>query len=79
MDTTHSEEGEPRAGDLLIGAARIKAYLIELGMPEETDPYYLKRRKTWPIGKTAEGKGASLIASKRRLARHADRLTRGSA
>ena len=42
-------------------------------MPEETaDPYYLKRAGRWPIGNTG-GEGGKLIASKRRLSRHAER------
>ena len=39
MDNTQHEEG----GGLLVGAARIKAYLIKTrGMPPTTDPYYLR-------------------------------------
>ena len=79
MDTTNTEESELRAGDLLVGGPAIEAFLIELGMPEKTDAYYLKRVGRFPIGKTSAGKGGSLIASKKRLARHIDRLTRGSA
>ena len=78
MDTNanqRDEENEPRlAGDLLVGAERIRAFLVHLGMPEHIDPYYLKRTGRWPIGKTG-GEGGSLIASKRRLARHAMNLT----
>ena len=41
------------AGDLLVGADAIRAFLIELGMPKKTaDPYYLKRTGRWPIGNT---------------------------
>ena len=54
------------AGDLLVGAEAIRAYLAHLGMPEDVDVYYLRRARRWPIGKTA-GEGGSLIASKRRL------------
>jgi hypothetical protein len=77
METTTQpdEEGEPRvAGDLLVGADKIKAFLVELGMPEHVDIYYLKRAGRWPIGKTG-GEGGSLIASKRRLARYAQKIT----
>jgi hypothetical protein len=73
MDTTH-DEGSDLAGDLLVGADAILAYLVFLGMPEDTDIYYLKRAGRWPIGKTS-GEGGSLIASKRRLARHAQKIT----
>jgi hypothetical protein len=79
MDTNpqHHDDGDERlAGDLLVGADAIRDYLVHLGMPEDIDIYYLKRTRTWPIGKTA-GDGGSLIASKRRLARHADKLARG--
>ena len=54
MDDTnqHLDDGDDRlAGDLLVGADAICAYLIFLGMPEEgngPDPYYLKR-SGWPI------------------------------
>jgi hypothetical protein len=63
-------------GDLLVGADAIRAFLVHLGMPEGTDPYYLKR-SGWPIGNTG-GDGGKLIASKRRLCRHTERLARGS-
>ncbi len=64
-------------GDLLVGAGAIRAFLIYLGMPEGTDPYYLKRAGRWPIGNTGD-RGGKLIASKRQLARHAEKITRGS-
>jgi hypothetical protein len=84
MDTTtttehQQQEDERLAGDLLVGADAIRAYLIFLGMPEDVDVYYLRRAGRWPIGKTADGKSANLIASKRRLARHAEKITRGQA
>jgi hypothetical protein len=72
MDTTptqHNESDTP-AGDLLIGAAPIEAHLKHLGVPDP-DAYYLRRSGKWPIGKY----GANLIASKRRLARHAQKIT----
>jgi hypothetical protein len=78
MNANQHEEGDERlAGDLLVGADAIRAYLVHLGMPEGTDPYYLKRAGTWPIGNTA-GDAGKLIASKRRLARHTDKIARGS-
>jgi len=64
-------------GDLLVGADAIRAFLVFLGMPR-VDPYYLKRCGRWPIGKTG-GRGGSLLASKRQLARYADELARGPA
>jgi hypothetical protein len=74
MDTTtQHDEGDARPGDLLVGADAIRAFLVHLGMPENTDPYYLKRSGNWPIGNTA-GDGGKLIASKRRLARHAQKI-----
>ena len=79
MDTIEHNEAEMRAGDLLVGAEAIRAYLAYLaylGMPEDVDVYYLRRARRWPIGKTA-GEGGSLIASKRRLTQHADKIARG--
>jgi hypothetical protein len=76
MDTTQHDEGDVRPGDLLVGADAIRAFLLHLGMHEKTDPYYLKR-SGWPIGNTGGG-GGKLIASKRRLTRHTEKLTRGS-
>jgi len=65
--------------DLLVGSAAIRAYLTQLGMPERTDPYYLRRSGRWPIGRTTEdrGSGGKLIASKRWLRRYVDDLTKG--
>ena len=74
--TTEHEEDERLAGDLLVGAPRIRTFLISLGMPESVDPYYLKRSGNWPIGNTGRD-GGQLIASKRRLARHVDKIARG--
>jgi hypothetical protein len=77
MDTTPQDEGDERlAGDLLVGADAIRAFLVHLGMPEWTDPYYLKRSGHWPIGNTA-GSDGKIIASKRRLIRHVEKITRG--
>jgi hypothetical protein len=81
MDTNqsqHVDDGDERiAGDLLVGADAIKSYLIYRGWPEDVDVYYLKRTRRWPIGKTS-GDGGSLIASKRRLDRHVEKITRGA-
>ena len=77
--TKHDEVADERlAGDLLVGADAIRDYLVYLGMPEDTDIYYLKRAGRWPIGNTG-GEGGKLIASKRRLTQHAEKITRGSA
>jgi hypothetical protein len=70
------DEGETPAGDLLVGAAAIRTYLVGLGWPETLDPYYLKR-SGWPIGNTAPG-GGKLVATKRRLSNHIARIARGS-
>ncbi len=70
------QENEHPAGDLLVGADAIHAFLVHLGMPADTDVYYLKRTGIWPIGNTA-GTGGKLIASKRRLARYTDKIARG--
>lgn len=75
MDTNRHDEGDEHpVGDLLVGADKIHAFLVSLGLPEQTDIYYLKRAGHWPIGKTG-GEGGSLIASKRRLIRHAQKIT----
>jgi hypothetical protein len=76
MDPKQHECDEHLAGDLLVGAAAIQSFLVFLGMPEGTDPYYLKRAGRWPIGNTG-GEGGKLIASKRRLAQHAEKITQG--
>jgi hypothetical protein len=62
------------AGDLLVGREAIRQYLAYLGMPAGADIYYLKRIG-WPIGKSGSAKSATLIASKRRLARYAQKIT----
>ena len=67
------EPAERLAGDLLVGAELIEAHLKHLGVPDP-DAYYLRRTGKWPIGKY----GANLIASKRRLNRHAEKITRGA-
>jgi hypothetical protein len=69
------EPVERPADDVLLGARRIAEHLASiLGVPvDDTDVYYAHRMKKWPIGKY----GALLIASKRRFARHAEKLTRG--
>jgi hypothetical protein len=70
----HDDGGERLAGDLLVGADAIRDFLVHLGIPEP-DVYYLRRAGKWPIGKTSDGRGAFLIASKRRLVRHAQKIT----
>ena len=73
----HDDETVERPGDLLVGADAIRAYLVSLGMPENTDPYYLKR-SGWPIGNTG-GEGGKQIASRRRLSNHTNKIARGTA
>lgn len=76
MDTNPNQlddGGEHPAGDLLIGASPIEEHLRHLGVPDP-DAYYLRRTGKWPIGMY----GANLVASKRRLNRHAEKITRGS-
>jgi hypothetical protein len=70
-----SDHQRQPADDVLLGATRIAAHLAELlGVPTTAaDVYYALRANKLPIGKY----GALLIASKRRLARHADELARG--
>ena len=79
MDTSQQDDGDERlAGDLLVGAARIAEHIsVLIGEPvDEDDVYYFRRAGKWPIGNTA-GDGGKLIASKRRLTRHTDKLARG--
>jgi hypothetical protein len=78
MDTTQHDDTHALAGDLLLGADAIRAFLVHLGMPEDVDVYYLKRAGDWPIGKTADGRSSYLVASKKRLERHAEKITRGA-
>jgi hypothetical protein len=73
--TEHEQEDGRVAGDLLVGAPDVRAFLISLGMPESVNPYYLKR-SGWPIGNTGRN-GGHLIASKRRLARHVQKIAAG--
>lgn len=73
--TTQHDEGDAPAGDLLVEAGPIEAYLKDRGIPKP-NAYYLKR-SGWPIGSTG-GDGGKLIASKRRLNRHIEKLTRGT-
>jgi hypothetical protein len=72
MDATQPDN--EALDDLLVGAHKIKKFLKSLGMPESTDPYYLKNKKKWPIGKSGDGQSATLIASKRRLVRYAQKM-----
>ena len=80
MDTTQHDEADVRPGDLLVGAAAIRAYLIFLGMPEEggngPDPYYLKPVRL--ANRQYRRRRRKPIASKRRLARHTEKLTRAA-
>jgi hypothetical protein len=72
----HSDDEDTFANDILVGAAAICGYLRHLGMPvDEAGIYYLRRSRRWPIGSD----GGKLIASKRRLTRHAQKLTAASA
>jgi hypothetical protein len=79
MDANHQQQqDEPDTGDLIVGREKIREFLIALGMPETTDPYYLKARRGFPIGNVGTGR-TSLIASKKRLSNHIAKLARGSA
>jgi hypothetical protein len=64
---------ETNAGNFLRGADAIRKYLVSLGLPEDIDPYYLKR-SGWPIGNSGGGRGGFLLATKRRLTRHLEKL-----
>ena len=72
MSDDQSENDQRFAADLLRGAARISAFLRELGedvAPE--DIYYIKKSGKYPIGRH----GRDLIASKRQLMRHAKKIS----
>ena len=79
MDTNprQHDECEMPAGDLLLGAKQIAKFITSsLGVQtDEDDIYYAKRTNKLPIGNY----GAELIASKTKLTRHFDKITRGSA
>jgi hypothetical protein len=64
------------AEDLLLGKEPIRAFAMQIGLPETFDPYYA-RRTGWPIGKMGTGQTAPLAASKRRLIRHVQKLIAG--
>jgi hypothetical protein len=64
------DDDDGLVGDLLVGAGPIEAYLRSLGVPNP-NAFYLHRAGKLPIGKY----GANLIASKRRLARHTQKIT----
>jgi hypothetical protein len=61
--------------DLMVGSALITSFLIELGMPETVNVYYLKRGD-WPIA-NLNGRRGPLVASKQRLRRYVEKLTEG--
>jgi hypothetical protein len=74
MTNQEHQDGEAPAGDLLVGAAQIKAYLFKkYGMTK--DPYYLKKIG-FPIGNLG-GDTGSLVSRPRRLDRHIDKITEG--
>jgi len=76
-DDDDDDAGPERlASDVLLGAKSIAEYITALGFPiNEIDVYYLHRAKKWPFNKY----GFFLIASKRRLTRHAKEILRGTA
>ena len=76
MDSnSQSDEVGALADDVLLGARSIAEHITSLGFPvDETNVYYLHRAKKWPFNKY----GVFLIASKRRLTRHAEKLLRGN-
>jgi hypothetical protein len=64
---------ESLAGDLLVGGDVIEAFVIEQGLPETTDVYYL-RKIGWPIGKLGPGQSAPLAASKKSILNYIRKL-----
>ena len=72
MDNNQHEGDAHLAGDLLVGAKAIAKHISSLGVPVDAgDVYYLHKVGKWPIGKH----GRDLIASKRRLDRHGQKIT----
>jgi hypothetical protein len=76
VDDNTNQPDEGAAGDLLLGATRIAEHISTLvgETVNEGDVYYAHKTGKWPIGKL----GAGLIASKRRLASHGNKIARGS-
>jgi hypothetical protein len=77
-DDEGADTGVGRPGDLLVGRRAIQQFLEHLGMPKNVDVYNLRRAGRWPIGKTSSDGGGSLVASRRKLARYAEKITRGN-
>jgi hypothetical protein len=62
----HTEPQPDLAGDLLVGAALIAAFLTSLGLPtNEQQVYYAHKTGRLPIGRYSK----YLIGSKRKLTR----------
>ena len=73
QDESVGTDTDDNAGNFLRGGDAIRRYLVSLGLPEDVDVYYLKR-SGWPIGSSGGGRGGFLLATKRRLVRHLERL-----
>ena len=74
-DNQRDESTERLAGDMLVGAANIAAFLTdELDVETDEDAvYYGKRTGKLPLGKY----GSLLIGSKDHLRRHFGKIARG--
>jgi hypothetical protein len=77
MDANHQQQESEPDTDVIVGRAAIRKFLIALGMPDTTDPYYLKKRG-FPIGNIGSDR-TTLIASKKRLSNFVAKLARGDA
>ena len=75
---TPDEEATDLVGGVLVGAEPIKAYLITLGMPETTDPYYLRKTGKWPIGSRPRRR-RQVARHKAQTNRHVMKSARGTA
>ena len=76
-NSDQSEDGDVPAGDILVGAAAISAFLAQLGWVD-VDVYYL-RKAHWPIGCTsgkpiAKEPAANARGAKRRGGGHGGKL-----
>jgi hypothetical protein len=69
------EEGTSPSIDLLVGGRAIKKFIVSLGMPKGSDPYYLKKRG-WPIGRL-HGDDGQLVSTKTGIVRHIQKNAAG--
>lgn len=74
MATPENEENKALGG-LLIGGPAIKKFVVSIGMPKGTDPYYLKACG-WPIGRL-HGDSGSLVTTELKIIRYLEKNAAG--